>query len=338
VDPFAVQHLTSSPTPGEPATPAKGAVLDIASPRLLDDLALAAELGFTHVRLDVPWRAAQPRAGACDGDVFEQLRIAAVSARDVGVAPWFRLLQPAVPLWFDNEGGFTDARIAGAWWPRWVELVADRLGDLAAGWVPFEAPYAMSLRLQPEDADAGGARKHGEVVHHLVVAWRDAWRILRGPVPVATSLDVAPEPPRGDDPREIAEARRRDQLRWGLWLGGLRDGVVRIPGRAEVELADLEGACDVVGLAMRTDIEAGLYRVADQGPDRPLALTYRPVGDTDTERARHTQAMWHEVRRAAAEVGLRSVSITPFADTATSRGIVTSNRDVNDTGHAFAEG
>jgi len=338
VDPFAVQHLSDPPPPATPPTLGKGVVLDVASPRLLDDLALAAELGCGQVRLDVPWRAAQPRAATFDGDVFEHLHIAASTARGLGVAPWFRLLQPTVPLWFDNEGGFGDARNAAAWWPRWVELVADRLGDLAGGWVPFEAPYAMSLRLQPDDADGNGARKHGELMHHLVVAWRDAWRILRGAVPVATSLDVAPEPPRGDDPRELAEARRRDQLRWGLWLGGLRDGVVRIPGRAEMELADLEGACDVVGLAMRTDIEAGLYRVADQGPDRPLSLTYRPVGDTDTQRAQHTQAMWHEVRRAAAEVGLRSVTITPFADSPAGRGIVTTNRDVNDTGHAFADG
>ncbi|MEI8238448.1 MAG: hypothetical protein WCI22_03435 [Actinomycetota bacterium] len=317
----------------EPFAIRTGAVLDHASPRLLDDIALASEVGLTQVRLDVPWQAAQPRAGTFDGDVFERVHAAAATARGLGVATWFRLLQPAVPLWFDNEGGFADERNAGAWWPRWVELVADRLGDVAAGWVPFEAPYAMALRLEPDDA-----RKHGDLMHHLVVAWRDAWRILRGALPVATSLDVAPEPASNDDPHEIAEARRRDQLRWGLWLGGLRDGVVRIPGRAEMELADLDGACDVVGLAMRTDIEAGLYRVTDQGPERPLALTFRPMGDTDGQRAQHVQAMWQQVRSAQGDVRLESVTITPFADRDGSPGIVTSNRELKDAGHAFVLG
>jgi hypothetical protein len=309
---------------------ARGAALDTHASRLLDDIALAAESGLTIIRLDVPWSLAQPRETAADGDVFERLRAAALVARQAGVEPWFRLLQPALPRWFDNEGGFTDARTAGRWWPRWVELVSDQLGDVAGGWVPFEAPYAMSNRLEPDDP-----RTHGELTHHLVVAWRDAWRILRGALPVATSLDVGPEPPADESPREIAEARRRDQLRWGLWLGGLRDGVVRIPGRAEMELADLEGACDIVGLAMRTDIEAGLYRAADQGPERPLALTYRPVGATDGERAQHTGAMWREVHRAAGEVNLRWVTITPFVDSPGAPGIVTVDRELKDSGHTF---
>jgi fructose-1-phosphate kinase PfkB-like protein len=99
--------------------------------RLLDDIALAAEIGFTVVRLDVPWAEAQPRAGAFDGDVFERVHGAAQAARSAGLQPWFRLLQPTVPWWFDNEGGFTDDGTAGHWWPRWVELAAERLGDVS---------------------------------------------------------------------------------------------------------------------------------------------------------------------------------------------------------------
>ena len=42
----------------------RGAVLDVRTERLLDDVALAAEMGLTMVRLDVPWALAQPRARA----------------------------------------------------------------------------------------------------------------------------------------------------------------------------------------------------------------------------------------------------------------------------------
>ncbi|MDO9174145.1 MAG: family 1 glycosylhydrolase, partial [Actinomycetota bacterium] len=170
-------------------------VLASAGSRLADDLAFAAELGLQQVRLDVPWALAQPKPGGFDGDVFEQLHSAAADARGMGIATWFRLLQPEVPKWFDNDGGFTDDRTAGHWWPRWVELVAERLGDVAAGWVPFEAPYAMSMRLVPDDP-----RRHGELMHTLVVAWRDAWRVLRVGPPVATSLDVAVERPSDPSP------------------------------------------------------------------------------------------------------------------------------------------
>ena len=186
----------------------RGAVLDVRSERLLDDVALAAEIGLTMVRLDVPWSLAQPREQGYDGDVFEALVTAAQAARGAGVEPWFRLLQPAIPHWFDDEGGFTDARTAATFWPRWVELAADRLGDVAAGWVPFEAPFGMCNRLMPDDP-----RRHSELVQTTITAWRDAWRILHGRLPVATSLDVAVVRPEADTNEARAEARRLDHLR-----------------------------------------------------------------------------------------------------------------------------
>jgi hypothetical protein len=320
------------PVPGLSGV-ARGAVLASTGARLHDDLAFAAELGLQHVRLDVPWTAAQPRPGGFDGDVFEGLHAAAIEARTLGIGTWFRLLQPDVPKWFDNDGGFTDERTAGHWWPRWVELVAEQLGEVAAGWVPFEAPYAMAARLVPDNP-----RRHGELMHTLVVAWRDAWRVLRVGPPVATSLDVAVERPLDESPDAAREAKRRDQLRWGVWLDGLGDGMVRIPGRADRELPDLAGACSVVGLAVRGGVEAALQRAAEQGPERPLALTYRPVGDTDAQRSTDIAAMWRDVREVATEVEVRSVTLTPFIDDPSlpdRPGIATSSRVLKDSGATF---
>lgn len=308
----------------------RGAVLSAYSERLLDDVALAAEHGITSVRLDVPWVLAQPRPGSTDGSVFERLRLAAETAAAAGVATWFRLLQPEIPHWFDDEGGFTDARTAATWWPRWVELAADRLGDVAAGWVPIEAPFGMCRRLMPDDP-----RRHGEVTHQVMVAWRDAWRILRGRVPVATSLDVAIERPSNESTEAREAANRLDHLRWALWLRGLTDGVVRIPGRADRTLPDLAGSVDVVGLALRRDVETCLYRAAEYGLGHPLAVVYRPEGSSDGERAQQVTTMWREVRRAADQLDIASVTITPFVDAPENPGIVTIDRELKDSGHTF---
>jgi hypothetical protein len=333
VDAQPISGLTPTEPSSAPPTIARGAVIASQGARLDDDLAFAAELGLNAVRLDVPWATAQPRAGTVDGDVFEQVHAAAVTARSMGLAPWLRLLQPSIPNWFDNDGGFTDDRTAAHWWPRWVELVAERLGEVAAGWVPIEAPYALAQRLIPDDP-----RRHGELMHTLVVAWRDAWRILRVGPPVATSLDVNVERPTDASEEAVKEAHRRDQLRWGLWLGGLRDGVVRIPGRADRALADLDGACSIVGLALRGDVEAGLHRAAEQGPERPLAVTFRPLGDTDGQRAQAITSMWREVRQAASEVTIASVTITPLTDQPDRPGIATERRELKDSGQAFIDG
>src|SRR5580765_8265058 len=134
--------------------------------RLDDVLGAATELGLGHLRFAVPWAAAEPKAGALDGTVFETLRAAAEGCRSRSIDPWFVLAQPEVPRWFDDDGGWLDARNAGKAWPRWVETAAGALGDVAAGWVPFEAPYATARRLAPTDP-----QRNGEVLATLVVAW-----------------------------------------------------------------------------------------------------------------------------------------------------------------------
>ena len=176
----------------------------------------------------------------------------------------------------------------------------------------------------------------GEVMHHLVVAWRDAWRILRGVHPVATSLDVAVERAAADDPTQREAARRRDHQRWGVWAGGFTDGMVRIPGRVERHLSDLQGAYDVLGLALRRDISTCVHRAAEALPDRPVAVTYRPVGATDAERSGDIERMWREVHEAARQVDVLDVCIVPFADRAGRDGVVTVDREPKDSAHTFA--
>lgn len=311
--------------------PQLGVVLGIDPERIADDLALCASLGITSARIDVPWARAQPKAGGIDGDVVELVNGVAAMARGAGVAPWLRLLQPEVPRWFDNDGGFTDARNAGHFWPRWVEVAADAFGAAAAGWLPFEAPFAMARRLIPADP-----RRHGELMDTLVTAWRDAWRILRGGPPVMTSIDVAIVRPENESPEAAEQAQRIDQLRWGVWLDGLRTGDVDIPGRAMRSVVDLDGACDIVGLAVREDVETVVYRAAEMAPQAPMALTFKPVGDSDGARGLSVETMWRHVRRAAEEMPFHSVTITPFADRPPANdGIVTRDREVKDSGQAF---
>lgn len=289
-----------------------GAVVGGRDAALHDDVDTAVGLGLGHVRLTVSWADAQPRAGAVSGAIVERVLGAARTLRGRGVPVWLCLLSPAVPHWFDDEGGFTDERTAGHWWPRWVEAAADAFGDEVDGWVPFEAPFAMVQRLVPSDA-----RKQGEVFHTLVVAWRDAWRLLQGPVPVATSLDVRTVRIPSDDPVAADWARREDHLRWRLWFRCLSDGVVSIPGRADREVPGLAGACDQLGIAVSSpgvgDLEALLHRTVDQGARRPVALTYRPLGPDLDARAEAVHDTLALLRAMETSLPLPRVTFTDLA-------------------------
>ena len=309
------------------AVPAAGFEAD----RITEDIAFAAECGLKQLRFGLNWSAMQPKAGTVDGDWVERYRFAAETSTSVGIEPWFMLLPQQFPKWFENEGGFLDERAAGRFWPRWVEAVTDSLGDLAAGWIPIEAPFALAERIVPNEP-----RKHGEVVSTLVVAWRDAWRILRGGQPVATSIDVKMVRPKDETIQQAELSRREDQLRWRVWLQGLRDGTISIPGRADRELADFAGSCDIVGVRARGETETILYRTAEMAPDRPIALTFKPEGATDVERTRSMEAMRLELDRSAEELSISSVTVTPFRDAGgATDGIVTRDRELKDSGHAF---
>lgn len=284
-----------------------GAVAGLRPDALADDVEAALGAGLDHVRITLSWAASQPKPDAIDGDVIESILAAAATLRSGGVQVLACLLSPEVPRWFDNEGGFTEPRQAGHWWPRWVELAADALGDAVDGWVPIEAPFAMANRLVPNDP-----RRHGEVVDTLIVAWRDAWRILRGPRPIASSLDVRTVAIPRDDVVAAEAARRDDHLRWHTWLRALRDGTITIPGRADRELADLAGSCDVLGIASSdaADLEQVLHRTADQGPDRPLAVTFRPIGPDLDARAEVTHDVITHARALSASLPLQRVTFT----------------------------
>jgi hypothetical protein len=310
-------------TDGRERGPDVGAVIGARSSEsptaLQDDLEIAAALQLGHVRMTVSWVTAQPKPGMLDGGVVETVKATAQAVRSGGGRLWLCLLSPAVPRWFDNEGGFTDETTAGHWWPRWVETIADGVGDDVDGWVPFEAPFAMANRLEPNDP-----RLHGTIVDTLLVAWRDAWRLLHGPHPIATSLDVRTVVIPRDDVVAAELARREEHLRWHTWLRALRDGTITIPGRADRELADMAGSCDQLGIAVSgstgADLEPLVHRTAEEGPDRPLSITFRPTGRDRDARGEAVDIASRRVQELSTSFPLARLTFTDLDAVSVARG------------------
>lgn len=301
-----------------------------------EDLALLAGLGAGYARITLDWAWLQPRAGVFDGDAVEWYSGVLQHAAALGIGLHVALLERAVPVWFANDGGFTDARFAGHWWPRWVEGVSERFGDAVAGWVPFDNPLAHANRLVPDDP-----RRHGDVLDTMVVAWRDTWRILRGGPPVATALGVKTVRPADETIPAAEAARREDHLRWRLWLQALRDGTVSIPGRADRELPDLAGACDVIGVVV-ADVDESLgavVRAAEMGPDRPLAITLITPSGKDADRVTVVERYELACGEAAEGAPLQSMALSPTFDIdGCDDGVITRDRDVKDSAAIFFGG
>lgn len=247
----------------------------VADPRP-DDLAGLASVGVTAVRLAARWGDLQSGPDRWSGPAVEALAASIAAAHAAGLMPWLALLGRRVPNWFDDEGGFAGATAAGRWWPRYVEGVADRVGNDVGGWFPMIGPVGMAEQAfagRDETVTAMGRRA-------LLVAWRDAWRILHDGAPVATAIAVRP----WDDE----------------WPRALRTGE---PVPNGLELDGLAGSCDLLGGLVAVDPSSAaedwaerLVRLAADGPDRPLAVLASLGGSTDDERAEAAGVLAEAVR------------------------------------------
>jgi beta-glucosidase len=269
-----------------------------------EDLQLLAEHGLGHVRLTFDWARWMPRAGHVDHDEVERAHRWLDAAAEAGVAVWACLHDRALPGWFVDEGSFADDK-ARVWWSRWVELVADALGDRVAGWVPLAEPVAWAM-----DAYLRGTAPPGrtspdllaEAVRGTVLAGRDAWRILRGGgPPVATAHAVGPVHAADATVPARQQARLADELLWGTWVAALRDGVVRVPGLAEEEVADLAGSADLIGVCYQ-----GAIQVTDAGDFRPYPPRERVA---ESGWAPWSEGLGVTLRRVADELPGRAVLV-----------------------------
>lgn len=251
--------------------------------RFAEDLQVLAQSGVKAVRLGIDWSRVQSGPGQTDDDWREWYLTAIGAARRSGIAVWASLVESTVPAWFDDEGSFADGRNAALAWPRWVEVAAELFGDLVDGWFPMIDPVGIASQWAPD------SRKHETALVNIGVAWRDAWRILRGGPPVATALGVSMIRPADSSVPAAQRARFEDHLRWRLWLRALRDGVLRLPNGDERVIVDLGGSLDRLGLVTALDLPEPslndealrgwaerfgtvLRRAGEEGPDRPIDL------------------------------------------------------------------
>jgi beta-glucosidase len=280
--------------------------------RYREDFALLAGLGLTHHRLGLDWARLEPAPGRVDGAAVEHYRAVLRAGRDAGLQVWAGLHHVTLPGWFVDAGGFADDQ-ARYLWARHVDRMADLFGDEVAGWVPIVEPTAYATngflqgghppgRTDPESF-AGALRG-------VWLAWRDAWRLLRGGPPVCTVWNLSPVYAADQTVPARQWARLTDDVLWGVAVGAIRDGVLAIPGRAEEEVPDLQGSADLIGFSFESahgvdgrgdfvpyppgarvgplghapwseGLGITIRRLAEQLPGRPLVVAAHGVGTTD---------------------------------------------------------
>ena len=261
--------------------------------RYREDFAQLASLGLAHHRLSLDWSRLEPDAGKHDPAAVEHYREMLRAGRDAGLSMWVCLHHFTLPGWFaDDEGGFLDPGARRYYWARHVDWVAETFGDLVDGWKPINEPVAYAFggwlagEIPPGERDLG---RFGLALESVLLANHDAWRLLAsGDQPVATIHNLSPIEPatRTGDERErgaaAESAKLFDEVIWSTWTRFLRDGVLAVPGRAEIEVPEAAESFDLIGfsyygaLAVYADLTTGPYPT-DQ-PAGPVGFAAWPEG------------------------------------------------------------
>lgn len=343
-----------------------------------DDAHLLASLGLGAIRLTLEWARLEPSAGRVDDADVEHQRRVLEAVREAGLQPWLTLHHGSLPGWFaDDEGGFRDERARGYFWPRHIDRCGEWFGDLAAGWVPIDDPIGWALRGFLRGVRPPG-RRDPDVAREAIVGVLEAnqlgWRMLRNagaPVMCVLGLPTVREA----DAEARTEARQWNQVLWDVPLRARRDGVLAVPGGAELERPDMANAFDLLGVAFdhpitvdaagtvgpyppsarrdatgfapnATELGEVLERVADAAPGVPIVVAANGVATTDDawreELLRDTVDVIAAVRSAGIDVrgyfhdtGIDAYEWNHGFDAP--RGLIARDRTIKPSGHWLRE-
>ncbi|MFT7602073.1 MAG: beta-glucosidase [Acidimicrobiales bacterium] len=292
----------------------------------LNDFSLVSELGFRSVAITLEWARLEPAAGDYQQGEVEHLRSMLQGARDTGLGVTACLVDGTLPGWFAvDEHGFVDNRSRTHLWPRHVEWIGETFGDLVDGWLPQREPIHHAVRNQllamgpPGRHDSEDTAK---AVRAALLADGEAWRVLAGSSPVATSQTARQFVPE----REIVPAKkavdRLDGLFRHSWIGALASGVIEVPGLPAMDAPQLRDAFDIIVLHARpavgidaesawSPLDAGfllegmatpLHELAEHAGDRQLhvAADVAPVDDDGEAQSDHLQGLRAEAVDAGA--------------------------------------
>lgn len=182
--------------------------------RYREDFALLASLGQNAHRFSLEWSRIEPAENEFSHAALDHYARVLDSLHDQGLTAFVTLYHFTLPRWFAQRGGWM-ADDAVQLFGRYVERVADRLGDLMPYVGTVNEPSVLVANAYLTGAFAPGEKdieKCRQVNRTLAVAHRVAVAALRsgrGRPAVGTCLQISPvDPLRPGDPDDLATVRK----------------------------------------------------------------------------------------------------------------------------------
>ena len=193
--------------------------------RMVDDVALIAELGLPAYRFSIAWPRVQPEgAGAVSQPGLDFYRALVDELLACGVEPIVTLYHWDLPQALEDTGGWPARDTAGRF-ADYAAVVADALGDRVRRWTTINEPWCAAMLGYAAGIHAPGRTEPAAAVaaaHHLLLGHGLAMDVLRarvsghGPDPSQgpeIGITLNPYPVVATDPPAQATGADRDAVR-----------------------------------------------------------------------------------------------------------------------------
>lgn len=111
--------------------------------RYEEDLDLALAMHHNAYRMSIEWSRIEPVEGEFSEEAIEHYRDVIRAIKERGMVPFITLHHFTNPQWFAELGGWSDKE-SPLYFKRYVEHVADRLGDEAVYWTTINEPLIVN--------------------------------------------------------------------------------------------------------------------------------------------------------------------------------------------------
>jgi len=110
--------------------------------RYEEDFDLAKAIHGNAHRFSIEWSRVEPQEGEFSEEAIEHYRKVLQVLRTRGLEPFVTLHHFTNPLWFANKGGWRNKK-APEYFERYVERIAESMGDLVTYWVTINEPIIV---------------------------------------------------------------------------------------------------------------------------------------------------------------------------------------------------
>ncbi|RMI09057.1 GH1 family beta-glucosidase [Cellulomonas triticagri] len=199
--------------------------------RVVEDVALMADLGLSAYRFSVAWPRVQPTGrGPANPAGLDFYRRLVDLLRDRGIAPLVTLYHWDLPQPLQDAGGWAERDTAWRF-ADYAGLVADALGDRVHLWTTLNEPWCSAYLGYASGEHAPGVQDPAQAlaaVHTLNLAHGLGTRAVRAAAgddaTVSLTLNLQVNRAASDRPEDVAARDRLDRVANEVFLGPLLDG------------------------------------------------------------------------------------------------------------------